>query len=128
MLKSIQYPTKGKTVFTYEPHDFNNYNYVSAEDESNINSPTANPPQTATVMAWGTTPYPVTNVTQATFTLTARLSVTLTGYTDYNDGAITISGQNYSTSRQGINQTNTNGHLAEWSEYLWLDPGTYTLT
>ena len=128
MLKSIQYPTKGKTVFTYEPHDFSNYNYVSAEDEKNINSPTASLPQTATVQAFGTTPYPATAVTQTTFTLTARSSVTLTGYTDYTDGSITISGQNYSISRQGINQTNTNGHIAEWSEYLWLEAGTYTLT
>ena len=128
MLKSIQHPTKGKTVFTYEPHDFINYNYVSAEDEKNINSPTASLPQTATVQTWGSTPYPVTDVTQVTFTLTAKSSVTLTGYTDYADGSITISGQNYSISRQGSNQTNTNGHIAEWSEYLWLEAGTYTLT
>jgi YD repeat-containing protein len=32
MLKSIQYPTKGKTVFEYEPHDFSNARYLSAED------------------------------------------------------------------------------------------------
>jgi YD repeat-containing protein len=127
MLKSIKYPTKGKTEFTYEPHDFYNYDYVSAEDEQNINSPTAQPPKTVSVKAWGTTPYPVTNVTQATFTLSVKSSVTLEGYTDYADGAITISGPNYSISRQGSNQT-TNGHSAEWNEYLWLEAGTYTLT
>lgn len=39
MLKSIQYPTKGKTVFEYEAHDFRNARYLSAED---INAVTNN--------------------------------------------------------------------------------------
>jgi YD repeat-containing protein len=147
MLKSIQYPTKGKTIFTYEPHDYYNYNYISAEDETNnINAPIANPPQTASVEAWGSTPYPVTNVTQATFTLTTKSSVTFQGSIDYNDGTVTISTVdgyiNLAEERapfsdpqdhtniihQSSNVANSNGDYALWTDYLWLDPGTYTLT
>lgn len=39
MLKSVQYPTKGKTIFEYEPHDFTNARYLSADS---INSYTTN--------------------------------------------------------------------------------------
>jgi YD repeat-containing protein len=130
MLKSIQYPTKGKTVFTYEPHDYYNYNYVSAEDEANLNSPTSSIiPKSAGVRAWGATPYPVPSVTQDTFTLTTRSSVTFSGYIDLTDGTVSLLNQNTNTNiiHHSSTQQDSNGHYAEWTEYLWLDPGTYTL-
>jgi hypothetical protein len=33
ILKSITYPTGGKTVFNFEPHTFGNYRYLSTDDE-----------------------------------------------------------------------------------------------
>jgi YD repeat-containing protein len=130
MLKSIQYPTKGKTIFTYEPHDYSNYNYVSAEDEKF--NPVFLPgiiSQTATVQAYGITQYPIPSVLEATFTLNARSNVTFMGYTDYTDGAITLSlDQTNILVHNGSNPTNSNEHIAEWTEYIWLEAGTYTLT
>jgi len=36
VLKSITYPTGGKTEFTFEPHHFYNYTVLSADDEANV--------------------------------------------------------------------------------------------
>jgi len=129
MLKSIQYPTKGKSVFTYEPHDYNNYKYYSAEDESSCQVSVSY--DEANVRAWGTTPYPVTNVTQSTFTLTTGKNVILSGYSDFNGGALTIEGVNvpsFTSLTYQASDPNPVGHVAQWNDKLiWLNPGTYIL-
>lgn len=38
MLKSIQYPTGGKTLYTFEPHTFSNYTILTADKEVLFNS------------------------------------------------------------------------------------------
>lgn len=129
MLKSIQYPTKGKTVFTYEPHDYNNYKYFSAEDESSCQVSTYY--DEVNVKAWGTTPYPVPNVTQSTFTVTTGRNIILSGYSDFNGGALTIEGVNvpsFTSLTYQASDPNPIGHVAQWNDKLiWLNPGTYIL-
>ncbi len=121
MLKSIQYPTKGKTEFAYEPHDFSNYNYMSAEDE--VYNKAYITSYNASVKTWGTTPYPVSNTTSQSFTLSSASYINFSGYIDYSGGAVTLQGPNtnifHSYSSQSPN---------EWDDNIWLNSGTYTLT
>ncbi|WP_163325479.1 hypothetical protein [Draconibacterium mangrovi] len=121
MLKSIQYPTKGKTEFAYEPHDFSNYNYMSAEDE--VYNKAYITSYNASVKTWGTTPYPVSNITTQSFTLSSASYINFSGYIDYSGGAVTLQGPNTNIVRSYSSQS-TN----EWDDNIWLNSGTYTLT
>jgi hypothetical protein len=126
MLKSIQYPTKGKTVFEYEPHDYRNYNYLSAEEEQSnpINVISLN----ATVQAFGSTPYPAPTITRDTFELSVKTCITLSGYSDFLGGALTIEGP-YANLVYSISDPNpSDGHIAEWYKDIWLEPGMYILS
>jgi len=126
MLKSIQYPTKGKTMFEYEPHDFHNYRYLSAEDEHDCIITSG-----ANVHASYNSAY---NSTESTFTLTHRICAYFKGNADANfkDGKFTIEAVSvpggFSTKMyQYTSQTATDGRIY-WQEYIWLNPGTYKLT
>ncbi len=129
MLKSIQYPTKGKTVFEYEPHEFSNYKYISAEDETSNNIIILGG---ASVYAFFPFPNFTYNSTESNFTLKHRLSVHFKGYTDFADGKFTIEAVDVPGGfnpliYQYTTQTGSNGHVVEWDEYIWLEPGTYKL-
>jgi len=128
MLKSIQYPTKGKTTFEYEPHEFSNYRYLSAEDELSRDCIFTSG---ANVHASYNSAY---NATESTFTLPHRICVYFEGNADANfkDGKFTIEAvsvpSGFSTRMyQYTSQTATDGRIY-WHEYIWLNPGTYKLT
>ena len=130
MLKSIQYPTKGKTVFEYEPNDFRNYKYISAEDEVSNNI----------IINGGAEVYARCSScslnfdkTEDGFTLNRRICVHFKGYTDFNDGKFTIEadderGDFTPITFQYTTQTGSNGHVVEWDENIWLDSGVYKLS
>jgi len=128
MLKSIKYPTKGETVFEYEPHDFSNYKYISAEDETSNNVIING---SANVYAKYNFFY---NRTSATFIINHRVSVNFTGYTHFNDGRFTIEavsvpgGFNTITYQYSNQPPGSNGRIVEWNENFWLNPGEYRLT
>lgn len=133
MLKSITYPTGGKTVFQFEPHTFTNQTYVSAEDKNSMfthespnvyfnNNVASKPSQTFTV----------NSRTFVHFTGTINGNVNSQPYTlDQLLGAgITIAS---TTGPQTISYgltttTDFTGNIKSWDEYFFLDAGNYILT
>ncbi|WP_257668272.1 hypothetical protein [Parapedobacter tibetensis] len=77
-LKSITYPTGGKTIFTFEPHDFHNQLILSAEDEKKIKESIS----AYTVMDFG-------NDTgkQAEFRLTEQTEIQFSGHMNNKNGS-----------------------------------------
>ncbi|HEX2921875.1 MAG TPA: RHS repeat domain-containing protein [Bacteroidales bacterium] len=124
MLHSIQYPTKGKTVFKYESHDFNNYKYLSAEDEPDLM-------QNYNASVQFIADYPAYSVTEDEFTVSHRTSVHFIGYTEYYNDTICLEGiqveGGFTTRTYRYTGQQGSEHLAEWDEYFWLDPGVYRL-
>jgi YD repeat-containing protein len=128
MLTSIQYPTKGKTVFEFEPNDFYNHKYISSEDE--VKHFTLNTVQAAAVMGFPSSPQ--YNIAESTFTLEQETLVSFYGYINLYDAYMNLEAVNVPSGFSTINykydsQTPSNGHKVEWNEDIWLHPGTYKL-
>lgn len=132
MLESIQYPTGGKTVFEFEPHDFNNHKYISAEDEIEYISGGYNEIKKAGVIVYPGNP--TYDVTEDEFTIDESALVDFNGNLyAYQDPYITIEAVDapgdFSTIFFNINNVTSSpedGHWV-WGDSFWLKPGTYKL-
>lgn len=133
MLKSIRFPTGGRTEFEFEPHDFDNRQHISAEDEVEHITATYNGVELAAVISYPKNP--MYTVSEREFTISEKVLVeffgTLKG--DFVNPYMTLEviegTEDFSTIVFNYdNRTfSSPDNLAEWSKSFWLPPGTYSL-
>ena len=137
-LKSITYPTGGKTVFTFEPNSFGGYNILSAGEEKYIRENISN-----AVTSWDFNNSPGSY--SSSFTLTDQTVVNFTGNINNknNHGGLFDCNQMAGTSivlfcgncnypvttwTIGCGDFDQNGNLNKsWNQQLTLPAGTYAL-
>ena len=138
MLKSITYPTGGKTIFEFEPHTFDNHKYLSVASENIVlanknytvqdnNNPTPSHVydtltlhSTELVHIWARIrgiegSFGLNELLPAFIKITGPWGSSSATYTYHLDPAIDAN-------------FNANGYLKTWDEYLSLPAGHYTFT
>jgi YD repeat-containing protein len=141
-LKSITYPTGGRTEFTYEPNSFRNYPILSAQEESQVIQYIKDHTFSFTSLDFNTS-HPGDNVTP--FALTSQMVVNFTGRINNknNQGGLFDAGQmaGASISLVSFNSAFPNttwsisgsdfdasGNLNKtWTQGLTLPAGNYAL-
>ncbi len=132
MIKSIQYPTGGKTVFEFESHDFLNRKYLSAEDEYQYITASYNMVTQASVIWFTNSSY--YNREEQVFTIDDKTLVEFNGFLKkYADFYIMLEGvdvnEDFSTMYFKFdNRTSSSTeNIAEWNISFWLPAGSYKL-
>lgn len=130
MLTSIEYPTKGRTVFEFEPNEFNNYTILSAKEEAStsfiIN-------KQYSVVAYSCAEYrePPFSTYEVPFSVKNKTVATFNGFLNDDFASVSIIGVN--NDFDPIKYKYTGGsegglHKESWSDELfWLEPGEYKL-
>jgi YD repeat-containing protein len=118
MLKSIVYPTGGRTEFTFEPHSFKNYTILSSNDE---NSP-------LTLIEIYDLNYPNGSgnpYTEASFELSTDREVTFNVNFNNKDGAFTYSQLGATMNLISINPNHV-GLVKAWRPTQFVDGQNYS--